>query len=268
MDVGYQLAEILNNHTTIQVISENERLMKQLQSYQQVNVMNSHRDTTFAFGNINQGYLTDSIVHEHGMFNVKLASNRFETMMTLNSLGSIKIELGCCNFISIAEATEVAFLTLNDDDVNSDDSISANDAMIRLMLGTYSKHVILTLSFQDLTLCEFKSLKMQMLTYHGGARNYKDAMQKGLNFLRKLMYGDGSLYKDKNVHVVDIAFRLSSVQRMITIIDKDNNGDGDDNDDDSRDVFQACLMKDKNSLSFKRKIAKMINVEPPGITIR
>ena len=82
MNVGYKVAQIVCNHTANQAIEENEKLTKQLQYYQQVNVLDSYRDTTFAFGNINQGCLTDSIVHEHGMYEVPLTSNRFVTTMT------------------------------------------------------------------------------------------------------------------------------------------------------------------------------------------
>ena len=70
------------------------------------------------------------------------------------------------------------------------------------------------------------------------------------------MYSDESVYKDKRIRIVNIAFRLSSVQRMVESMNRDS---------DFVDVFGRWLLRDKNSISFKRQIAKLLRVEPPGI---
>ena len=250
-----KVAKILHDHSANTIINRNVKLTDELASLKRVRIVYSHDDVTFAFGCFADGDLIDSIVHDHGMYSVPLSLNRFETM-TVATLGMIKIEVGCCDYVSMKDANEIAFWNVKHNNAHDDDNSVTDEMQMRMMLGTNSKHVILTLAFDDLTHFEFNALKTQVLAYYGDAQTYAGAMSKGSMFLRKLMYSDESFYKDKRIRIVKIAFRLSSVQRMVESMDRDN---------DFVDAFGRWLLRDKNSLSFKRKIAKLLCVEPPGI---
>ena len=250
-----ELAKILLDHSVNIIINRNVKLTEELAALRRVRIVYTHNDATFAFGCFADGDLIDSIVVDHVMYSVPLSINRFETM-TVNTLGMIKIEVGCCDFVSVKDASEIALWNVNHNNAHDNDNSVTGAMEMRMMLGTNSKHIILTLVFEDLTHFEINALKTQVLTYCSDAQNYADSMSKGSKFLRKLMYSDESVYKDKRIRIVNIAFRLSSVQRMVESMNRDS---------DFVDVFGRWLLRDKNSISFKRQIAKLLRVEPPGI---
>jgi hypothetical protein len=258
-NIALSLAKIIHDNSANQIIKRNIQLNEMVESFRTVRCMYTHcDDVSFACGSFVHGDLTDSIVQDHGMYFVPMSSKRFETM-TVNALGMMKLELGGCDYLSIKDASEIALWYVMENDNASDGIDRTTDAMLmRLMLGNNSKHAILTFVFDDLAPCELDSLRTQVLSYCDDAHSYGDAMSKGQDFLRKLMYSKESIYKDKTIRIVGIAFRLSSVQRMVESMSRD---------DDFVVAFGTWLMRDKNSLSFKRKIAKLIDVDPPGTTL-
>ena len=63
------------------------------------------------------------------------------------------------------DASEIALWNVNHNNAHDNDNSVTGAMEMRMMLGTNSKHIILTLVFEDLTHFEINALKTQVLTY-------------------------------------------------------------------------------------------------------